>query len=285
MEKCQLCDFETDSKMKLAKHILHTHKINMHNYVLQTRYNNIQPVCSCGCGTLMNYNPVLADFPKYIKKHLHIIQESKSFEEIWGIRDSDMYKKVSKTRKDKFASGEYKHVREAIIEGRKDPELGGKISKGAKGVLKPKPEGFGVGRIQSEETKQKMSDTAMKNILKTGRVKRSLLEYDFEMVLEELNISFSHSFYIPSIKKIYDFYLPEYNIIIEIDGDFWHCNPVKFPKPTCKTQEINLENDKFKSKWAEDNGYKLIRIWENDINNDIQKVKQLLLEATKLSYV
>jgi len=184
MEKCQLCDFETDSKMKLAKHILHTHKLNMHSYVLQTRYNNIQPVCSCGCGTLMNYNPTLADFPKYIKKHLHIIQEGKSFEEIFGVRDDKMYEKISKTRKDKFTSGEYDHVREAIIEGRKDPKLGAKISKGAKGIPKPKPEGFGVGRIQSEETKQKMSNTAVENILKTGKVRRSSLECNFEIVLK-----------------------------------------------------------------------------------------------------
>lgn len=42
-----------------------------------------------------------------------------------------------------------------------------------------------------------------------------------------------------------------------------------------------LKKDKFKSQWATDNGYKLLRFWENDINNNISQVKQTLLENTK----
>ena len=126
-----------------------------------------------------------------------------------------------------------------------------------------------------------MRDTAIENILKQGKVKRSQLEYKFETLLDLLEIKYTHSFYIPSIKKIYDFYLLDYNILIEIDGDFWHCNPIKFPTPTCKTQEINIINDEFKNNWAQENGYKLLRFWEDDINNNIKLVKQILLENIK----
>ena len=38
-QKCELCDFETDSKIKLSKHILHTHKLNMSEYRIKTKYN------------------------------------------------------------------------------------------------------------------------------------------------------------------------------------------------------------------------------------------------------
>ena len=102
------------------------------------------------------------------------------------------------------------------------------------------------------------------------------------MLNESLEIKYIHSYYIESIGKIYDFYLPDYNIIIEVDGDFWHCNPIKHIIPECKTQEINLENDKFKTQWAINNGYTLLRFWENDINNNIKQVKQILLENCKL---
>ena len=69
MQKCELCDFETDSKIKLSKHILHTHKLNMSDYRIKTKYNGVHPLCSCGCGTPMKYMGYLNDFPKYIKKH------------------------------------------------------------------------------------------------------------------------------------------------------------------------------------------------------------------------
>jgi len=279
MEQCAYCDYQTDNKIKFAKHVLHEHKLNRQNYLIQTKYNGIQPTCQCGCGELMKYNATLADFPKYNKQHLKKINEGKTFEEIWGDPKSEKrVKAISDTRKNKFASGEYDHIKEAIKENRKNPELGKKISQSAKGVPKPKPEGFGIGRKHSEETKEKMSESAIENLLKTGKVKRSKLEFKFEGILIGLNLNYTHSLYIPQVKKIYDFYLPDYNILIEVDGDFWHCNPNKFPQPTCKTQEINLENDKEKNQWANENGYKLIRFWEDDINNNIKEVKRTLME-------
>ena len=279
MEKCTYCDYITDNKIKFAKHVLHEHKQNRQEYLIQTIYNGIQPTCSCGCGELMKYNPTLADFPKYNKKHLKKINEGKTFEEIWGDPKSEKrVKAISDARKEKFASGEYNHILDSIKENRKDPKLGKKISEGSKGVPKPKPEGFGIGRKHSEKTKEKMSETAIENILKTGRVKRSKLEFKFEGLLIGLNIEYTHSFYIPSIKKIYDFHIPTHNILIEVDGDFWHCNPEVFPNPTYKTQEINLKNDQYKNQWALENGYKLLRFWEYDINNNIKEVKKILLE-------
>jgi len=42
-----------------------------------------------------------------------------------------------------------------------------------------------------------------------------------------------------------------------------------------------VKNDQEKNKWAEENGYKLLRFWEDDINNNIKQVKQILLENLK----
>jgi very-short-patch-repair endonuclease len=67
-------------------------------------------------------------------------------------------------------------------------------------------------------------------------------------------------------------------MIIEVDGDFWHCNPINFPNADYITQQKNVIRDKEKNEWAQSNGYKLLRFWENDINNNIKQVKQTLLE-------
>jgi very-short-patch-repair endonuclease len=273
MSKCNLCNQTFDSEIKLSKHIQHSHKLKKTEYLIQTKYNGIAPLCGCGCGQETRYEPSQLDFCKFIGGH------HSRLEGHWGdLKSEKRVNGIKKTRKEKFASGEYDYIKEAIKQTRKDPKLGDKISKGAKNIPKPKPKGFGIGRIHSQETKDKMSNTAINNLFKSGKARRSNLEIGFEHILEELNLIFTHSFYVPSIKKVYDFYLPEYKTLIEIDGDFWHCNPEKFPLPEYKTQKINIENDKIKNQWAADNGYKLLRFWENDINNNIKQVKQTLLE-------
>jgi very-short-patch-repair endonuclease len=286
MLQCKLCDYQTDNKIKFAKHVLHEHGLNRQNYLIQTEYNGVQPTCSCGCGTLMEYSASLSNFPKYIKKHLKEIVKNKTFEEIWGDPKSEKrVKAISDARKAKFTSGEYDYILNSIKKSRKDPELGKKISRGVKGKPKPKPEGFGTGRIHSEETREKMSRTA-KQKWESGEIGNkkhytSKLEEKFKIILELLNINHQQHFYAKDIKAFYDFYLPEYNILIEVDGDFWHCHPDLFLNPKYESQKYNLERDKEKNQWASENGYTLLRFWENDINNNIKQVKQTLLESLK----
>jgi very-short-patch-repair endonuclease len=273
MSKCNLCNQEFNNGIKLSKHIQHTHKLKFSDYLIQTKYKGIKPLCKCGCGEETKRHPGKEEFCDFLSGH------QSRLEGHWGdLKSEKRVNAIKKTRKEKFASGEYDYIKESIKKARKDPKLGEKISKGAKGIAKPKPKGFGIGRKHSQKTKDKMSEKAIENILKNGKVKRSNLEYKFEAILDLLDINYKHSFYVPIIKKVYNFYLPYYNILIEIDGDFWHCNPEKFPKPTCKTQEINITNDQFKNEWALNNGYKLIRFWESDINNNIKYVKKTLLE-------
>lgn len=64
---------------------------------------------------------------------------------------------------------------------------------------------------------------------------------------------------------MFDFYLKEYNLLIEADGDYWHSNPITFKKLN-ETQKRNKLNDDFKNFVAKELGYNLIRFWETDIN-------------------
>lgn len=272
MLKCQLCSYETDKQQKLSKHTSFYHKLKFPEYLIQVKYNGINPLCWCNCKNSTNYNPKDGDFFKFIVGH------NSRKEGHWG--DPKNPKRVAKiisTRKAKFASGEYDHILNAIKENRKQPNLGEHISEGSKGIPKPKPKGFGVGRIQSEKTKLKMSNSAMKRIIKDDKIHTSKLETTFQNILLEQNIENIHSYYAKPIKAFYDFYLPKYNILIEVDGDFYHCSPLKYPNgPICKTQEKNIKRDKQKNQWAKDNGFKLLRFWETDINNNPQQIIEIL---------
>jgi very-short-patch-repair endonuclease len=244
--------------------------------LIQEKYNGIHPVCGCGCGEKTVYDHSSKDFGKFKRGH-----QSRVIKDYFGDpKNPDRVNKIISTRKQKFASGEYDHIVKAIKENRKDPELGNKISKGAKGVPKPKPEGFGVGRIQSEVTKEKMSKQHLQN-WEEGNIGRrhytSKLEDKMEEILKNNLINYQKTFYAKSIKAFYDFFIPDTNIIIEVDGDFFHSNPKFYPNgPIYKTQIQNDLRDQEKNQWAKDNGYKLLRFWETDINTNPTQVIETL---------
>jgi hypothetical protein len=75
----------------------------------------------------------------------------------------------------------------------------------------------------------------------------------------------------------FDVFLPEYNIYIEVDGDFFHSNPKFYPKgPISKIQKRNAANDKNKNAFCEQYKMKLLRFWEYDIMNNKQQIMENL---------
>jgi len=76
-------------------------------------------------------------------------------------------------------------------------------------------------------------------------------------------------------KKLkFDFYLPEYNICVEYDGE-QHFERYRFEKDDNKLN-IRKLRDQIKTKYCEKNNIKLIRIKSNNINdlNKLLKIKQ-----------
>jgi hypothetical protein len=71
---------------------------------------------------------------------------------------------------------------------------------------------------------------------------------------------------------IYDYVNPKTKEIIEFNGDFWHCNPLKYTSdffhPILKLTATEIWNkDKIKKQIAEQQGYKIKYIWENEIDH------------------
>jgi len=54
-------------------------------------------------------------------------------------------------------------------------------------------------------------------------------------------------------------------IVIEVLGDYFHCNPALYEKPINKMQKQNLANDKRRYKYLTKCGYIVFGIWESDI--------------------
>lgn len=169
-----------------------------------------------------------------------------------GKRHTDLSrKKMSATRSRKFETGEL------VIDR-------SKWSSVAKEVWKR------VGH------RERMSDIRKKWIRKNGYLpQKSGVETVFEELMGQTGLVLFPQYHLDG--KFFDFWIEETNILIEVDGDFYHCNPNSRHKiPLYDVQRKNIENDKVKLEVAERNGYRLIRFWESDIINN----PQLVIETT-----
>lgn len=108
----------------------------------------------------------------------------------------------------------------------------------------------------------------------------SKLEQKFSKLLDSCNIKWMNQFKIG--KKRYDFYLPEYDLLVEIDGDYIHTNFNEGYFIDSRFKKKIIKNDALKNLMAEQAGYKLIRIWETDLNKmNSTNLKEILLNENK----
>ncbi len=77
----------------------------------------------------------------------------------------------------------------------------------------------------------------------------------------------------------YDFYLPDSDLFLECDGDYWHAHPEQYHDNSLnETQRKNKKRDERKERYALVRGHNIIRFWEREINNNLEEVKIRLLD-------
>lgn len=102
----------------------------------------------------------------------------------------------------------------------------------------------------------------------------------FANMLDELGVEFETQKIIEN--KIYDFYIPSKNIIVEVHGDYWHSNPLIYEeKELNKIQIKNQRNDTFKGILAKGMGYNIEVTWEYDLKNNYDKEKERFKKMLK----
>jgi len=116
-------------------------------------------------------------------------------------------------------------------------------------------------KIQSETAKKNQAS----GLLKYAPISEP--EKEIKKSLQEIGFSVESQFPIKSLH--YDLFIKEKNLLIEYNGDFWHCNPKKYPadylnKKKNMTAEELWEQDEKKKNIAIENNYKFIVIWESD---------------------
>ena len=112
----------------------------------------------------------------------------------------------------------------------------------------------------------------------------SKLEDDFaHLFLDKLGVEYVYQFEAKDIGRFYDFYLPNSNLIIEIDGDFWHANPEKYKDEELRGHQKKARRvDEYKNKWALMHSIPILRIWESDIRKNPKQVMATLKETLNI---
>ena len=112
----------------------------------------------------------------------------------------------------------------------------------------------------------------------------SKLEDDFaKNFLDKLKVKYTWQFEAKDIGRFFDYYLPDYNLIIEIDGGYYHSDPRLYEeKDLNRMQKRNKKVDEYKNKWALMHGIPILRIWEKDIREDPKGVMKMLKERLNI---
>lgn len=280
MVVCKECKREFETLDSLRRHRSQKHGVNAEQTYVDYLLNGISPLCKCGCGEKPKYLGIDAGYREYKLGHASRINNN------WG-HNPNALKKSHDVQKQMYKTGELhiwnkgltlddERVRDNINKIMSNPERGNKISKALSGVPK------------SAEHKNNLSKTAIirwsdeneRNQQKFRRIsymksrefnKKNKLETKFENFLKLLELNYESQY--PFNGYLFDFYLLDHNILIEADGDFWHCNPNgKYPIPVYELQKDIKKNDETKNNLCIINNIKLLRFWETDINKHPEKV-------------
>jgi len=147
--------------------------------------------------------------------------------------------------------------------------------------------------MRRPETQIKRANTIAKHIAEGTLKSQKVFNTKPELLVEQELLKNNYILGKTLIKQYHcknvgmiDFYLPIKNIIIEVYGDYWHCNP-KFYHANYYHKNLNMIAEQI---WIKDQkknekclnlGYKVVLLWENDIVKNTEVCLSKLVNILK----
>lgn len=291
---CDICQKECEGINSLRSHSIQKHNISAEEIYVNYILNGIKPKCECGCGEIPNFISIGKGYSKFIKYHHNRVPGKNNYH-----KNPETHQKAINTQKKNWKEGKYKgwwedKTPETInkIESikkklRNNKERGVRISKKLKGVPKSQESKIKNSKTQKKRYKDnpKLKENQSKKRIKWLKTKlsnkKTKIETKFESILILLNIEYEYQYEFK--KRLFDFKINNKNILIEVDGDFYHCNPnTKHSEVMYESQKLTKKNDDYKNLLCKNNGMKLLRYWEKDIN---ERPDWVILELKKELYL
>ena len=285
--KCPYCERHFDTYNGLCKHVIREKahgEISKEQLLTDFKYNGVRPTCKCGCGEYTSISPNgEAHFCDYVFGHAIRVHNN------WG-HNVSAQEKSAETRRKQYAEGSRvqwnkgkkwedvfdQETINRLLESEKSDIRRNKIHDKLIGVHKS-PEHAEKCRYNGscENTRRILSQKMHERINSGSFTPISKGETDFiNEFIVPLGLEYEKQHYLKEIHQYSDIYIPSKNLIIEYDGDFWHCNPNKYPEgPKYEYQVKHIEKDRIKDEYCFNNGIKILRIWESDARHNKKYVK------------
>ena len=297
-QKCKICDREFGSFSGLATHIMCSHKTSVKEYYDKflksttegfckscnspTKFHNLKigyrTTCSQNCSRkLMSSPEVRAKYKRTcLEKYgvenaasLDWVKKKNSDSHLQIMSDPKERKKISIATKEAMQRDDVKQNHLLAVRRTKSKETIQKMSNVAKQKFIDDP--TLKSRMFTPERNKKISDTKKiywathpeerRRIMDIWKKKsETKLETKMYSFLKLTGIRFEKRYELKH--RQYDAYLPDYNVLLEFDGEFWH----KKSLDECKYsfQRFNFYNDRHKDEIAKKHGIPLFRIRENE---------------------
>jgi very-short-patch-repair endonuclease len=137
---------------------------------------------------------------------------------------------------------------------------------------KQQPKYCGVEcRTKSPEWQQRMIQA---NLVQQHKKGLNNLELLGQKILQDIGVPFQEQFLMFD-KFLVDVFLPDYNIVIQWDGDYWHgYNGAKDER-----QKNRQKLDKSQDAYMRKSGVKVLRFWEHEVKKEREKVIEAISRA------
>lgn len=96
------------------------------------------------------------------------------------------------------------------------------------------------------------------------------IEIRFRDLLVARGISFVQQYLVQGINHQFDFYIEKFNLLVELDGDWWHGNKGKV-KILLPWQRRQYHIDCNYTQYAVDGGFRIIRFWGSSISENVEE--------------
>lgn len=138
------------------------------------------------------------------------------------------------------------------------------------------------GREMTEEQKNKLKQASLKRMKSEDRL-NSKIQIITNNILDNNNISYEREYFIEYYSV--DNYLTEYNLMIEVMGNYWHANPIRYNSNKYllnQKQKGWISNDKRKMSYVLNHyGIKILYLWETELDKSQELCEKLILEYIK----
>jgi very-short-patch-repair endonuclease len=188
--------------------------------------------------------------------------------------------KVASGKKKKSKSGMFFCSREHANQWQGRNKIGGECETCGKSFLRsPSFIKRGINRYCSNDCRYKSDEFAQhmtKMVSDQQRQSTNKFEEAGYAMLDTLGIPYLPQ-HIIGEKFCVDAFIPEYEIVVQFDGDYWHGNRDKFDILS-ERQQKRVSLDSSQDQYFQKLGFIVIRIWESDFKKDVESVKKRIVE-------